>query len=81
MAVLIPPHLTAHPVHPVSSIRWTSKSGREIVIDDSFIDYMDLISTILGIEDYDSFQKMSHEERISIINKYKRDNKIEEILK
>lgn len=59
----------------------TTQSGRIINIDDSFMDYLDIISSILGIEDYETFSNMSKKERIEVIKKYKRDIKLQEILK
>jgi len=56
----------------------TTSSKKEIIIDDCFIEYMNYISDLLGIDvKYEDFSKMSDGERLS----YFRDLKIKKVLK
>jgi hypothetical protein len=64
-----------------NSVTISTASGKTINIDDSFIDYLDLVSSLLGIEDFTTFSSMDEFERKEFVKKYKRDNKLQEILK
>jgi hypothetical protein len=47
-------------------------SGKRIEIDDCFIEYMDLIASLLGITmNYEEFSSMNQGERLSYIRDFK----------
>jgi len=50
----------------------TTTSGRKIVIDDAFLEYMDIIAGLLGIDiNFEEFCQMSSSERLSYIRDIK----------
>lgn len=62
------------------SLSISTSSGSSIYIDDCFIQYMDIIAFLLGINiDYESFSKLTDDERKSFITSLKRDIKFKEL--
>jgi hypothetical protein len=57
-----------------------TESGSSIHIDDCFIQYMDMISFLLGIEiSYEEFSKLNSEERKAYIIGIKRNIKLKKL--
>lgn len=66
------------PEIPAVSIK--TKSGSDIYIDDCFIQYMDMIAFLLGIEiSYEEFSKLNSEERKAYIIGIKRNIKLKKL--
>jgi len=50
----------------------TTSSGKKFSMDDCFIEYMDLIASLLGIEiNYEEFSMMSDSDRLAYIRDFK----------
>jgi len=63
-----------------NAVEITTSTGNKIVIDDCFLQYLEMVSKLLGITSYEDFCKMTESEKLSAVTTIKRDLKIKEIL-
>lgn len=63
-----------------TAIAVTTNSGNKIIIDDCFLEYFDLISSLLGIDKtYKEFSQMDKSDREAFVKGIKRSIKIEKL--
>jgi len=74
----IPPTSTGYSSR--NGVEITTSTGNKIVIDDCFLQYLEMVSKLLGITSYEDFCKMTESEKLSAVTTIKRDLKIKEIL-
>jgi hypothetical protein len=89
MAAIIPTYtVTASSPHINTTVGATTTnnilikldSGRRIVLDESFLDYLNIISEILGIPlNYEKFCNLDQKERKSFIKTLKREIKLKDL--
>lgn len=69
-----------HYGNPSAALSITTGSGSTITIDDCFIQYMDMIASIIGIEiNYEEFSKLDTEARKLYVTKIKRNTKLKKL--
>ena len=74
------PYIPINPATSKNAIIVKTSSGKEIIIDDCFMDYLDLMSTLLEMDmKYNDFCELSDDERESYIKGMKRKIKIKEL--
>jgi hypothetical protein len=58
----------------------TTKSGKQVVIDDCLLDYLEILSELLGFDmNYEKFSSMSDSQRESYKNMFKREKKFKDL--
>lgn len=63
-----------------NAVEITTTKGNKVIIDDCFLQYLEMVSQLLGIITYDDFSKMSESDRKSAMTKIFRELKLKEIL-
>lgn len=80
MSIAIPNKYFHHLKSTHYALSVTTGSGSTITIDDCFIQYMDMIASIIGIEiDYEEFSKLDTEARKLYVTKIKRNTKLKKL--
>ena len=72
--------ISSHGVTSAALSISTTNGNNKIDIDDCFLQYMELISKMIGLEiSYENFSKLSNNDRIGYVNQFIRGEKLDKL--